>query len=154
EQRKAYVTKVDCDYYTDAIDYTQVLPLAEAARAGLYSHGDVRVNRQIVGFKKIKFYTMENVGSGKLSMPEQEMHTTAFWLRVPPEFLNKLEGFSAEEKRSGIAGLGNALRTVASLLLMCDAHDLGVAMGDDANLYLYDSYPGGIGQSAPLFRLA
>src|SRR5262249_26091198 len=109
EQRKAYVTKVDCDYYTDAIDYTQVLPLAEAARAGLYSHGDVRVNRQIVGFKKIKFYTMENVGSGKLSMPEQEMHTTAFWLRFPPEFLNKLEGFSAEEKRSGIAGLGNAL---------------------------------------------
>ena len=35
------------------------------------AHGDVRINRQIVGFKKVKFYTMENVGSGNLSMPEQ-----------------------------------------------------------------------------------
>ena len=44
------------------------------------------MNRQIVGFKKIKFYTMENVGAGNLSMPEQEMHTTAFWLTFPEAF--------------------------------------------------------------------
>jgi DEAD/DEAH box helicase domain-containing protein len=59
--------------------------------------------------------------------------------------------------------LGNALRTVASLLLMCDPRDLGVALSEDIagslvtfepNLYLYDAYPGGIGQSAPLYRLA
>jgi len=45
---------------------------------------------------------------------------------------------------------------------MCDPRDLGVAMSqEDAtgltayepNLYLYDAYPGGIGQSAPLYRL-
>jgi DEAD/DEAH box helicase domain-containing protein len=47
----------------------------------------VRVNRQMVGFKKVKFYTMENVGAGALSMPEQEMHTTSFWLHFPAEFL-------------------------------------------------------------------
>jgi len=46
-------------------------------------HGDVRVNRQVVGFKKIKFYTMENVGAGQLSMPEQEMHTTSYWIFFP-----------------------------------------------------------------------
>jgi DEAD/DEAH box helicase domain-containing protein len=58
--------------------------------------------------------------------------------------------------------LGNALRTVAALLLMCDPRDLGIAYTEDIansiqafepNLYLYDSYPGGIGQSAPLFKL-
>src|SRR5262249_1913888 len=59
-ERKAYVTRVDCDYYTDAIDYTQVKILSEAegecAAAGSASqneaarraYGDVRVNRQIV----------------------------------------------------------------------------------------------------------
>src|SRR5438034_10968789 len=83
-------------------------------------HGDVRVNRQIVGFKKIKFYTMENVGAGKLNMPEQEMHTTAFWLHFPAAFLGSLTEFTPTEKQSGITGLGNALRTVAALLLMCD----------------------------------
>ncbi|HXA52389.1 MAG TPA: DEAD/DEAH box helicase, partial [Candidatus Acidoferrum sp.] len=81
DHRKAYVKRVDSDYYTDAIDYTQVKVLeeveGEAIEMARRAHGDVRVNRQIVGFKKIKFYTMENVGAGKLNMPEQEMHTTS-----------------------------------------------------------------------------
>ncbi len=163
KERKAYVKRVDSDYYTDAIDYTQVKvlehfegePLAGARR----EHGDVRVNRQIVGFKKIKFYTMENVGAGKLQMPEQEMHTTAFWLHFPADFLARLGEYTPTERQSGISGLGNALRTVAALLLMCDPRDLGVAVGQETtdtfepNLYLYDNYPGGIGQSAPLYRL-
>ena len=62
------------------------------------AHGDVRVNRQIVGFKKIKFYTMENVGAGKLSMPEQEMHTTAFWLHFPAAFLARFAEYHAHRK--------------------------------------------------------
>jgi len=166
DQRKAYVKSVDCDYYTDAIDYTQVKVLEEYEGDGLNgarrAHGDVRVNRQIVGFKKIKFYTMENVGAGKLNMPEQEMHTTSFWLHFPAEFLGRLAEFTPTERQSGITGLGNALRTVGALLLMCDPRDLGVALSEqvegvavfEPNLYLYDMYPGGIGQSAPLYRLA
>ncbi|MDR3698520.1 MAG: DEAD/DEAH box helicase [Candidatus Sulfopaludibacter sp.] len=166
DQRKAYVKSVDCDYYTDAIDYTQVQVLQEAegdAVAGARrAHGDVRVNRQIVGFKKIKFYTMENVGAGKLNMPGQEMHTTSFWLHFPAQFLAGLGDYTPTERQSGISGLGNALRTVASLLLMCDPRDLGVALSEDVegvqvfepNLYLYDAYPGGVGLSAPLFRLS
>ena len=43
-------------------------------RAG--SHGEVHVVSRVVGFKKIKFYTNENVGSGELDLPEQQMHTT------------------------------------------------------------------------------
>ena len=52
---------------------------------------------------------------------------------------------------------------MAALLLMCDPHDLGVALSEEIagglvafepNLYLYDAYPGGAGQSAPLYRLA
>ena len=94
-------------------------------RGAARAHGDVRVNRQIVGFKKIKFYTMENVGAGKLNMPEQEMHTTAFWLHFPAGFLARFAEYTPTEKQSGIAGLGNALRTVAALLLMCDPREPG-----------------------------
>jgi len=166
DERKAYVKSVQCDYYTDAIDYTQVKVLEEFASEEMSGarrvHGDVRVNRQIVGFKKIKFYTNENVGAGKLNMPEQEMHTTSFWLHFPAPFLARLGDYTPTEKQSGILGLGNALRTVAALLLMCDPRDLGVALSEELaaaalfepDLYLYDTYPGGIGQSAPLFRLA
>src|SRR5437660_9316356 len=167
EERKAYVRRVNCDYYTDAIDYTQVKTLQEFDGAEIQSgarknHGEVRVNRQIVGFKKIKFYTLENVGAGNLAMPEQEMHTTAFWLHFPAAFLDRFADLSPTDKQDGIMGLGHALRTIASLLLMCDPRDLGVALSEEIatglqafepNLYLYDNYSGGIGQSAPLYQM-
>jgi DEAD/DEAH box helicase domain-containing protein len=168
KERKAYVKRVDSDYYTDAIDYTQVKALREFEKAVFAAgvarvHGDVRVNRQIVGFKKIKFYTNENVGAGKLSMPEQQMHTTAFWLHFPAPFLAAFTQYTPTERQNGLTGLGNAFRTIASLLLMCDPRDLGVALTEDISgglltwepdLYLYDSYAGGVGLSAPLFRLS
>jgi DEAD/DEAH box helicase domain-containing protein len=103
---------------------------------------------------------MENVGAGNLSMPEQEMHTTSFWLHFPAEFLAQFADLAPSDKQGGIAGIGNALRTVAALLLMCDPRDLGLSIGTqedrayEPNLFLYDNYPGGIGQSAPLFQLA
>ena len=167
EGRKAYVRRVDSDYFTDAIDYTQVKELeeVESSPAGgvKIAHGDVRLNRQIVGFKKIKFYTMENVGAGNLSMPEQEMHTTAFWLHFPAEFLARFADFSPTDRQGGLVALGALLRTVGALCVMCDPRDLGVSITEDIagsltafepNLYLYDNYPGGIGQSAALYKLA
>ncbi|MSV35421.1 MAG: DEAD/DEAH box helicase [Bryobacterales bacterium] len=164
--RKAYVRQVDSDYFTDAIDYTQVKELeafesVDIGGAGA-AHGEVRLNRQIVGFKKVKFYTMENVGSGHLSMPEQEMHTTAFWLHFPEAFLAKFPDLTPTEKQSGLVALGALLRTIGALRVMCDPRDLGVSITEaivgglktfEPNLYLYDNYPGGIGQSAPLFKM-
>jgi DEAD/DEAH box helicase domain-containing protein len=162
------VKRVESDYYTDAIDYTQVKPLREFERAEIVNavdrvHGDVRVNTQIVGFKKIRFYTNENVGAGKLSMPEQQMHTTSFWLHFPAQFLASLTGYTPAERQNGLTGLGNAFQTIASLLLMCDPRDLGVAITEDIpggltawepDLFLYDSYAGGVGLSTPLYRMA
>ena len=56
EGRKAYVRRVDSDYFTDAIDYTQVKELEEFESAPVNgaraAHGDVRLNRQIVGLQE------------------------------------------------------------------------------------------------------
>jgi DEAD/DEAH box helicase domain-containing protein len=184
EQRKAYVKQVDVDYFTDAIRYTQIRPLEVAEEAGapgpaMRSQGDVLVRSQVVGFKKIKFFTLENVGSGKLELPENEMHTTAYWITVSQELLAALP-FSIAERQDGLFGLLHALESIACLLLMCDQRDLGTAIGEgtppsDADqewparppadgrsaveeffkptLYLYDAYPGGIGLSEPLYRI-
>ncbi len=134
------------------------------------SHGDVHVVSRVVGFKKIRFYTNENVGSGDLDLPEQQMHTTAYWLTVPRDVLLELP-FSPDDRRDGVSGLAYAMKSIARLLLMCDQRDLGVSIdtgsGDavlgtpaapitgtaDAHVFLYDAYPGGIGFSAPLFRV-
>ncbi len=198
KERKAYVKQVDVDYYTDAIRYTQVrvLEIAETERrmqaavtAELpgqecpyhwRSHGDVLVRSQVVGFKKIKFFTNENIGAGQLELPENEMHTTSYWITLERSLLDSLH-YSISERQSGMFGLLHALESVATLLLMCDGRDLGTAIGEkppapgveseeltpmrmeeavgpnakeffEPNLYLFDAYPGGIGFSAPLFR--
>ena len=197
KERKAYVKQVDVDYYTDAIRYTQVrvLEIADSQKqipervSGEHggvslchwrSHGDVLVRSQVVGFKKIKFFTNENVGAGQLELPENEMHTTSYWITLERALLQSLP-YSISERQSGMFGLLHALESVATLLLMCDGRDLGTAIGEkppapgaetdaltpvgmaeamganaqeffEPNLYLFDAYPGGIGFSEPLFR--
>ncbi len=174
EQRKAYVKSVNVDYYTDAIRYTQVrvLEIAEEERiAGpaARAHGDVLVRSQVVGFKKIKFFTNENIGAGKLELPENEMHTTAFWITLERKLLAELP-YALSDRQNGILGLLYAMASMATLLLMCDGRDLGTAVGErpaspgvetewqefsaalvnpaemkeffEPNLYLYDAYPG------------
>ena len=197
KERKAYVKQVDVDYYTDAIRYTQVrvLEIAETQKqtpsgsieatrqeclSHCRSHGDVLVRSQVVGFKKIKLFTNENVGAGKLELPENEMHTTSYWMTLERPLLESLP-YTISERQSGMFGLLHALESVATLLLMCDGRDLGTAIGErppapgaeaekfapirieeavgtnareffEPNLYLFDAYPGGIGFSEPLFR--
>jgi DEAD/DEAH box helicase domain-containing protein len=181
EGRKAFVREIDCDYYTDAITYTKVTPIdvfAEdvavdpALTGGVRSHGEVHVVSRVVGFKKIKFYTNENVGSGDLDLPEQQMHTTAFWLTVPARTMALLP-YASDDRRDGIVGLAFGLRQIAQLLLMCDKHDIGISLDTErgsgalsgpisperapdplsARIFVYDNYPGGIGFSEPLFRM-
>ncbi len=159
--RKAFVRQVDSDYFTDAIVYTQVSELAQFDGAEYARHGEVRVKRQVVGFKKIKFYTLENVGAGLLSLPEQEMHTTAFWLHFPAGFFGDFVGFSNADLQDSLHGLGNVLKTIGAVLLLSDPRDLAVTVLDDSaqkktafepDVVLYDNYPGGIGLSDPLYR--
>jgi len=165
--RKAYVRRIDCDYYTTAITYSKVTPIDTFADEPPRAHGEVHVVSRVVGFKKIKFYTNENVGSGELDLPEQQMHTTSYWLTIPPEVMHQLP-YAPDDRRDGVVGLSHALRQVAQLLLMCDGHDIGISIsgfgtrdsdgaeydGQDAvKLFVYDNYPGGIGFSAPLFGM-
>ncbi len=138
--------------------------------------GEVHVVSRVVGFKKIKFYTNENVGSGELDLPEQQMHTTSYWLTIPPSIMASLP-FAADDRRDGVVGLSFAMGNVAQLLLMCDRHDIGVSiasedeaegpaasMGHEGStettrkeraprIFIYDRYPGGIGFSEPLYRM-
>ena len=124
---KAFVREIDCDYYTDAITYSRVTILDTFEDVGSHSHGEVHVVSRVVGFKKIKFYTNENVGSGELDLPEQQMHTTAYWITVPPDVMDGLP-YAPDDRRDGVVGLAFAMRQIAQLLLMCDRHDIGIAI--------------------------
>src|SRR4029079_7037399 len=100
---------------------------AERTPDRVCSHGEVHAVSRVVGFKKIKFYTNENVGSGELDLPEQQMHTTSYWLTIPSAVMGALP-FGSDDRRDGVFGLAFAMRHVAQWLLMCDRHDVGVSI--------------------------
>ncbi|MDP8221979.1 MAG: DEAD/DEAH box helicase [Candidatus Lernaella stagnicola] len=184
ERQKAYVRKVDVDYYTDAMTYTKVRVIEEFDSTPqpelIFEQGEVQVVRKVVGYKKIKFYTAENLGYGDVNLPEKDMHTTSYWFTIPKDRLETLP-FTRDELIDGLTGLGYSLHHLAAMLLMADPRDLDRCLGDksgnwfvrhsaagrtivdaggdqtpnvdafDPTIFIYDAYPGGIGFSELLF---
>jgi DEAD/DEAH box helicase domain-containing protein len=161
DERKAFVTRTDVDYYTDAdlgitLKVLEVFEDADQPPAGKRQRGEVMVAWKVTMFKKIKYHTHENVGWGSISLPEQEMHTTACWLVPPDELVNR---YDRDTLDGALIGLARVARTTGSLLLMCDPRDLGVLAQVQApftgrpTLYLYDAVPGGVGLTERLFTL-
>jgi DEAD/DEAH box helicase domain-containing protein len=145
ENHKAFVRRVEPDYWTTALTYVDVSVLEEsgAGRVALPPRGTLAVARpawpcgwgevavveKVVGYKKIKFYTHENAGYGDVRLPEMQMHTTAFWMTVPEAVCAAVRA-GRPAAIDGLRGIGVALETVATLALMCDPRDLGTTLGD------------------------
>jgi DEAD/DEAH box helicase domain-containing protein len=131
--RKAYVRRTNADYYTDAIDYTKLKVLdrfeRDARAQSECAHGEVHVVRRVAGYKKIRYYTHENVGYGNVNLPDQEMHTTAVWWEAAPAALEA--AFATRfEALDGFLGAAYALHHVAALLSLAELRDIGRAVGD------------------------
>jgi DEAD/DEAH box helicase domain-containing protein len=181
EEKVAYVKRVAVDYFTDAISAKGVWilqRLAEAPPAAyLAEQGEVLVAEKVVGFKKIKMGTLENVGSGEVELPQQEMQTTAAWITVAPETLARVSP-SREELIDGLRAVTYLLHHLAPIFLLCDIRDLGSWLGDttpatsgavatrestkrrlmdaaqfNPTIYLYDSHAGGIGLAEHVFEI-
>jgi DEAD/DEAH box helicase domain-containing protein len=138
EEKVAYVKRVHVDYFTDAVtakgvwalDRFQTAPTGGAAAARI-EQGELLVAEQVVGFKKIKFDTMENVGAGEVELPQQEMQTAGLWLTIRPEVLAAISP-DRDALVDGLRGLAYLLHHLAPIFLMCDVRDLGSWLGDAA----------------------
>jgi DEAD/DEAH box helicase domain-containing protein len=180
ENHKAFVRKVAPDYYTTALTHTDVDVLEvedeavlESSSAKLPAHplsfgsGEVSVREKVVGYKKIKYHTHENVGYGDVYLPEMQMHTSGFWIVFPEALVTSL-GVPRPVVIDALRGLASALHTVASAGLMIDPRDLGRTLGDRSNpeappgrggagpgfdptIFLWDHIAGGIGLAPRLF---
>ena len=84
EEKKAYVREVNVDYFTDANLAVELKVLEEDKRrkngSAEIGYGDVSVLAKATIFKKIKFETHENIGSGPIYLPEEELHTASAWI--------------------------------------------------------------------------
>jgi DEAD/DEAH box helicase domain-containing protein len=141
DDHKAFVRKVEPDYFTTALTYRTVEVLDASAikpfgqclseRRAIAGWGEVKVVEKVTGYKKVKFFTHENAGYGDVHLPEIEMHTTSFWLTVPDELIDEI-GIPRAVAVDGLRSAGMALETVATLALMCEPADIGRTLGDGA----------------------
>ena len=158
DERKAYVRRVDVDHYTQADRAVTLKPLDVFAEApspgGRRRHGEVMVASLATIYKKLKFVTNENLGWGRIHLPEIELQTTAYWLTAE----GVRDRWRRDELDVALLGSGRAIQTVASVLLMVDPRDLGLVTqvrsphAEEPTIYLYESVPGGIGLSERLWE--
>ncbi|MFU8774040.1 MAG: Zn-binding domain-containing protein, partial [Anaerolineales bacterium] len=58
--------------------------------AATISHGDINVITQVVGFKRIKWFTHEILNTEDLSLPPSELTTTGFWVSLSESTVDNL----------------------------------------------------------------
>ena len=160
EEKKAFVRQVNVDYFTDANMAVELHVLhidRERNDGGLTRfYGEVTVNAKATIFKKIKLRTHENIGSGPVNLPEEELHTSAYWFTFDDAVT---EGMTANDMQFALLGVANVLVHIAPLYVMCDPRDIRVVpqvkgkQTGKPTVYFYDRYPGGIGLSERLFEI-
>ncbi|WP_456278617.1 DEAD/DEAH box helicase [Bacillus sp. AK128] len=156
EEKKAFVREVEVDYFTDANLAVQLKVLeADKERENenlKLGYGDVMVTAMATIFKKIKFETHENIGSGPIHLPEEELHTNAAWFTFIKD-----DEMSEKKLEQGLLGVAHAIKHIVPLLVMCDPGDVHIVPqvksthSGKPTIYLYDRYPGGIGLSEKLY---
>lgn len=150
DEKKAYVTEVDVDYFTDANIAVEMKVISNdrAKQSGRVElqFGDIIVLAHPTLFKKIKFDTHDNIGSGPINLPPLELHTSAVWATF-----DKPQQANTHLFADAMVGAAYALHSFIPLFLDCDHKDVHVVpqiksvLDEKPTFFIYDSYPGGIG---------
>jgi len=179
---RAEVIPMDLGYFTTPLEISSVTIIEEQQVSDELcpvKFGDVQVITQVIGYKKLKFGSQENLGTGAVNLPEQELLTTSIWSRIPLDIADTTGIAVVKDLAAGFVGALTALHSISCVLLMCDAGDIGSCVSCNSGdwtarvdhlgmiqltgspdvsagmveLFIYDRYPGGIGLSENLFRI-
>jgi DEAD/DEAH box helicase domain-containing protein len=94
ETHIAQLIPVGLDYYTESQQRSEIQVLSESVQAavpgGGIAHGEIQVTTQVAGFKKLRWFTNENLGEEPLDMPPSELQTTGYWLTLSEAVLERL----------------------------------------------------------------
>ncbi|MCR9244110.1 MAG: DEAD/DEAH box helicase [bacterium] len=173
DDRRAFVKLIDADYYTEADVETEVrvlhlderaefdgaaLPGAKDSVAYTAHRGEVHVSTVAKAFKKIKFYSRENVGIGPIELPPEEFETEATALVLAPELVAGL-GLKRGGEAACLQGVGELLKGLVPLFVRVDPGDVRVLAEalhphfEAPTLILYDRIPNGVGLAERIYRV-
>lgn len=161
DDHKAYVRKVSVDYYTDADMNVEVRVTDVFENKNLpencinISLGEAMIVSQTTMFKKMKLDTHENLGWGKVFLPQLEMYTSACWITVPEKIISL---FDREDFNDALLGITHLLGNIVPVYIMSSSSDVNIVyhvrspFTDMPTIYIYDNYQGGIGFSEKIYH--
>ncbi len=162
ERKKVYVREVHSDHYTDAQAKTDIRVIDTfeeyPAPGGTKAYGEVSVTTVATLYKKIKFGTHENIGSGRIHLPEMTMHTSAYWWELESVLRDSLS-LTESNLGDGLKAVANVMENVVPVWVMTDPRDLRPVpmlrspFSSKPTLYIYENLPGGVGYSKKIFGL-
>ncbi len=101
--------------------------------------------RRVPGYKKIRFYSHENIGYGPVNLPDQELHTTAVWWQLAQGVLAAAFD-DRQQALDGFLGAAYALHIVATVAVMAEARDLQKSVGSGDGAWFVSADASGRGQ--------
>jgi len=160
--RTAYARPIDADYYTQTKDTTD-LSISRVNRGqeagGVRVHlGEVTVTTTVVGFRKRRQFTEEVIGEEPLDLPSQTFPTIALWFDIPRHVIPQL-ATRGLDLAGGLHATEHAAIALLPLFALCDRNDIGGLstpahpVTGNAQVFIYDAYPGGIGIAEKGFEL-
>lgn len=86
---QARMRPAEVDYYTEPRSETtvQLLEIFEESPVpgAIKRQGEINVTTQTVGFRKVRWFTHEQMGLGDLSLPPTDLQTTGYWIALSEE---------------------------------------------------------------------
>ncbi len=160
--RTAYARPIDADYYTQTKEITDLTIFKvnrekEAGGVSVYL-GEVTVTTRVVGFRKRRQFTEEVIGEEPLELPPQTFPTIALWFDIPRHVIPQL-ATRGLDLAGGLHATEHAAIALLPLFALCDRNDIGGlstpthADTGNAQVFIYDAYPGGIGIAEKGFEL-
>jgi DEAD/DEAH box helicase domain-containing protein len=114
EQHIARLRPAQVDYYTEPRNETTIELLQKAGETsvsgGYRGHGEIMVTTHVVGYRKVRWHTYENLGYGDLDLPPLELATTGYWIKFSEETVARLQNEGLWSNASNDYGPGWAVQ--------------------------------------------
>ena len=158
----AYAEPTTVSYYTQTKELTDlhIIKAIQSRSCGQVKVylGEVEVTTIVVGFKRKEQFTEEVIGEELLDLPPYQFPTVALWFDLPPEAVARL-GEAQLDFAGGLHAAEHAAIAILPLFALCDRNDIGGVSTSlhpdtgEAQIFVYDAYPGGIGIAEKGFEL-
>jgi DEAD/DEAH box helicase domain-containing protein len=162
EMGLAYLRPVEVSYYTlprEINDVSIIRSLKHCQLPATTAYlGQVRVTEQVIGYKRVQQFIETTLGVEYLDLPAQSFETVALWFDVPSEIAQRIVRRRLDF-HGGLHAVEHAAIGILPLFAMCDRLDIGGLSTPNhpdtgqAQIFIYDAFPGGVGIAEKGFEL-